>query len=446
MDLKDRRAARTGPEGGRTVASRATRVAVTPPILAYLGSPRLRDRPDRLLGLLQRIDPVHRSPFGFWLLSGHAEIEAALRDHRLGTDDSQLDLSTLRLGPLQRATGTGQVTFDGPFGEVSRDLMLFKDPPDHTRLRGLVSRAFTARRMQAIEHRIEAVADEALDDLLGRHRDGRRGFELMAELAYPFPAKVICELLGLPQRDHEFISRHGRDLAVGLDPLPTQASLRRADHAVAALRAHLEPVFADRREHPRDDLLSDLVGAADDGDRLTADELLATVILLLIAGHETTANLIGNGMVLLDRNPLQRARLRDGVIDPGIAVEELLRRDPPVQVTLRVAREALELGGAVVPKGSAVVLLLVAGNHDAAVFDDPHQLVLDRSNAARHLTFGGGAHYCLGAALARMEGRILLPRLLRTFPDLRVVERRPRHRSSFTIRGYEHLAVRTWPT
>ena len=131
-----------------------------PPILAYLGSSRLRDRPDRLLRLLQRVDPVHRSPFGFWLLSGHGEIEAALRAHRLGTDDSQLDLSTLRLGPLQRATGTGHVSFDGPFGEVSRDLMLFKDPPDHTRLRGLVARAFTARRMRAIEHRIEAVYED----------------------------------------------------------------------------------------------------------------------------------------------------------------------------------------------------------------------------------------------------------------------------------------------
>lgn len=423
---------------GRSATSLATRLLLTPPVVAYLGSARLRDRPDRLLRQLHRFDPVHRSPFGFWLLGGHAEVDAALRDPRLGTDDRHLDLSLLRIGPLRRLAGLGEVDMAGEFFDVSRDLMLFRDPPDHTRLRSLVARAFTPRRINAIEERIVAVADELLDGLRGRPR-----FELMDELAYPFPAKVICELLGLPADDHALISRHGRSLAIALDPLPSQEALRSADRAVAALRSHLEPVFEDRRSNPRDDLLSDLVSAAEDGDALTAQELLATVVLLLVAGHETTANLVGNATVLLDRNPDQRDRLRDGRADPSTAVEEVLRRDPPVQVTLRVAREDLDLAGAQVPKGTAVVLLLIAANHDPAVFRNPTALDLDRPNAARHLTFGGGAHYCLGASLARMEGRVILPRLLRAFPNLRVAPPPPRHRGSFTIRGYERIEVTT---
>lgn len=423
---------------GTTTRRLPVRLGLTPPLLAYLGSPRLRDRPDRLVSMLRRVDPIHRSPFGFWVLSDHAEVEAALRDTRLGTDEANLDLSVLKLGPLSRLVGNGDVNFEGEFGTISHDLMLFRDPPDHTRLRGLVSRAFTPRRMAAIDDRIEAVADELIAGLSGRER-----FELMSELAYPFPAKVICELLGLPQDDHELVSAHGRALAVGLDPIPTEAGLRGADAAVVAMRDHLEPVFADRLAHPRDDLISDLVAAADDGDSLSATELLATVLLLLIAGHETTANLIGNGTVLLDADPVQRDRLRTGAADPANAVEELLRRDPPVQLTMRIAREPMELGGSPVPKGAVVVLLFVAANHDPSVFAEPTRLDLDRGNAHRHLTFGGGAHYCLGNALARMEGRILLPKLLRAFPNLRVARPRPRHRTSLTIRGYDRVEVLT---
>lgn len=411
------------------------RVAITPGVMAFLGSARLRDRPHRMLDVLRRVDPVHRSPFGFWVLSGHAEVEAVLRDPRFGTDEAEVDLSLLRLGPLNRAAGAGTARTDGAFLDLAPDLMLFRNPPDHTRLRALVARAFTPRRISEIETRVTEIADDLIDRL-PRNRE----FDLMAELAYPFPARVICELLGLPPEDHTLIATHGRALAVGLDPLPTQAALDGADRAVVALRRHLEPVFADRRRQPRDDLISALVASADDGDRLTASELLATVVLLLIAGHETTANLIGNGIALLDRNPGQRRLLRHGDVDPALAVEELLRHDPPVQMTQRIAGEDADVAGEAVPKGAIVVALIVAANHDPREFDRPERLNLSRS-PNRHLTFGAGAHYCLGAALARLEGRIVLPRLLRALPDLHVVRPRPRHRPSFTIRGYERLTV-----
>lgn len=425
----------------RPTASTLTRWSLTPMVLAFLGSSRLRDRPDRMLGLLHRADPRHLSPFGFWLLSAHVDIEAVLRDPRFGTDERELDLSLLNLGPLDRVAGGHADLSGGAFVEVAHDLMLFRNPPDHTRLRGLVSRAFTPRRVASIEGRIEAVADELVESIAGQGRNGV-AVDLMAELAYPYPARVICELLGLPPGDHGFIARHGRALAAGLDPLPTPGGIEGANEAVVALRAHLEPVLVARRSDPRDDLLSDLVHAADDEDRLSTDELVATVILLLVAGFETTANLIGNGTVLLDRDPVQRARLQHGLADAANTVEELLRRDPPVGATMRIAREDVELGGRRVPAGSAVILLLLAGNHDPAVFPEPNRLDLERPNAARHLTFGAGAHYCLGAALARMEGRIMLAKLARTFPRLRVVDRpRPRHRPTVTIRGYDRLPV-----
>ena len=419
----------------RRRGSRVVSAAVTPGLMAFLGSVRLRDRPHRLLRWFRQVDPTHRSPFGFWVLTRHADVERALHDPRLGTDEANLDLDLLRIGPLRRFLGSPSADPTGPFLDLSSDLMLFRDPPDHTRLRRLVSRAFTPRRVAAMEDHITAVAE----DLIGPLR-GRRRFDLMEELAYPFPARVICELLGLPVDDHELIAEHGRRLAVGLDPMPSAEQWRAADEAVIALRRHLTPVFEDRRLRPRDDLLSDLVTAADGGGRLTEDELLATVVLLLIAGHETTANLIGNSMVVLDAHPVERERLRRGTVDPSTAVEELLRYDPPVQMTQRIAREPLELAGESVPAGTMIILPVVAANRDPEVFVDPDRLDLGRSSNP-HLTFGGGPHYCLGAALARMEGRIVLPMLLRTLSDLRVARPIPRHRPSFTIRGYAELPV-----
>ncbi len=414
---------------------RAGAAVVTPALVAFLASDRIRDRPQGPTRWLRRIDPVHRSPFGFWVLSGHHEVSTALRHRDLGTDPARIDASLLHLGPLQRLRDTAPLDHRRPFLSVARDLMLFRDPPDHTRLRALVSRAFTPRRMAALEAHLTALADELIGALPARGR-----FDLMAELAYPFPARVICELLGLPPEDHHLIATHGRALAAGLDPLPSAQQWLAADEAVLALRAHLEPVLADRQAAPRDDLLSDLITASVDGHRLDADEVVATVVLLLIAGHETTANLIGNALVALDGHPAEQARWRAGAVDDAGAVEELLRFEPPVQMTQRIALAPVQLAGRSIPVGSIVILLLGAANRDPAVFEEPDRLVLDREPHP-HLAFGAGPHHCLGATLARLEGRTVLPRLLRARPDLRVAHPVPRHRPSFTVRGYAELPV-----
>ncbi len=412
---------------------RAAATAVTPALVAFVASARVRERPHRAYAVLRRIDPVHRSPFGFFVVTGHAEASAVLRDPRFGVDENAHEVKHLHIGPVSRLLGRSDQSERGPFLEIAHDFMLFRDPPEHTRLRRLVSRAFTPRRVAVLGEAIEAVTAELLAPLSGRRR-----FDVMDAFAYPLPARVICELVGLPPTDHELIADHGRDLAVGLDPLPSAEELARADRAVVALREHLaEPIRA-RREHPRDDLLSDLVAVAEDGDQLTADELVATLVLLLIAGHETTANLIGNAVVALDDDPAARTALAEDpdLVDTGI--EELLRLDPPVQITQRFPGEDVELGGHTLRAGSFVIVGLGAANRDPAVFADPHRIDLTRSPNP-HLSFGGGAHHCVGAALARIEARIALPALLRAVPDARVVQPLPRRRTNLTIRGFRHL-------
>ena len=417
LDLKDRLGA----------------VAVTPAVVAFVASARVRERPHRAYAGLRRLDPVHRSPLGFALVTGHAEASAVLRDPSFGVDENAQDTHHLHIGPVSRLLGRSDQSQKGAFLTLAPDLMLFRDPPDHTRLRRLVSRAFTPRRTAVLGEFIEELAAELLAPLAGRRR-----FDVMDAFAYPLPARVICELVGLPPTDHELIAAHGRDLAVGLDPLPSADDLARADRAVVALREHLQEPIRARREQPRDDLLSDLVAVAEDGDRLTGDELVAMVVLILIAGHETTANLIGNALVALDDEPAARTALADDptVVETGI--EELLRLDPPVQITQRFPNHDTELGGHVLPAGSFVILGLGAANRDPAVFADPDRLDLTRSPNP-HLAFGAGAHHCVGAALARMEARIALPALLRAVPDARVVRPLPRRRSSLTIRGFRHL-------
>lgn len=409
---------------------------ITPGLMIFLASARMRDDPYWAYRLIRRRDPFHKSPFGFWVLSRHADVKAALHHPGLGNSPAAIDMSQLRLGPLRRLLDRPSLSSvgPGPFQQISEQLLIFLDPPDHTRLRGLVSRAFTSRQVARLQDGIVILADELIAPLRGRGR-----FDLMAELAYPFPARVICELIGLPPEDHELIATYGKDLAVALDPLPSADDLRRADRAAVALRDHLAGPIEERRRAPTDDLLSALVAAEADGDRLDHDELVATVLLLLIAGHETTANLIGNAVALLDRHPDQRAALRDRPELAEMAVEELLRCEAPVQMDQRNALEDVELAGRAIPKGSIVILLIGAANRDPEVFADPDRIDLGRRTNP-HLSFGAGPHFCLGAALARMEGRIVLPALYRALPEL-AVEGRPRHRPSFTIRGFAELPV-----
>ena len=415
------------------------RWAVTAGLTGFVASPSVRRNPHRLYRWLRSLDPVHQSPFGIWLLSGHEEVAAALRHPGLGSDERQADLTALRgvvrltaaLGRRQGAQQDG-----GPFREMTDRLMLFRDAPDHTRLRSLVSRAFTPRRVADLEPRTGEIIVELLDQPAKRGR-----IELMSELAYPLPARVICELLGVPKESEQTLISAAPRLAVGLDPLPmrTAQSVAEADRATIVLRELLDDLIGQRRRSPGDDLLSALIEAEDGGDRLSHDELVATVALLLIAGHETTANLVGNGLLALLRHPHAFEQLRS---DPAVdrsAVEELLRHDGPVQMVQRITLEPVELGGRHIPTGRIVVPLIAAANRDPSAFDEPESLDL-RRDPNPHLAFGAGAHFCIGASLARLEGRIALGTICRMFPSMQVVGR-PTWRPSFTIRGLRTLEL-----
>ncbi len=314
--------------------------------------------------------------------------------------------------------------------------MLVVDPPDHTRLRTLVQKAFTPRVVERLRPRIEALVKEALDEA-----EARGSMDLVADLAYPLPVTVIAELLGVPVEDRSAFRRWSDALVGALDPVALTDRRSAVLAARDALHAYLERVVAERRAAPRDDLISRLVEAEEQGDRLSGPELLAMGVLLLVAGHETTVNLIGNGINALLAHPDQLARLRDEpeLIEP--AVEELLRYDSPVQLTGRVALEELELGGRRVEPGQMLMLLLGAANRDPRVFAEPERLDLGR-DPNPHLAFGRGIHFCLGAPLARLEGQIAIRELVRRFPTLRLAGT-PERRPTVTLRGFASLPL-TW--
>jgi cytochrome P450 len=415
---------------------------VTPALIAFLASHRLRRHPHGAYRLLRWVDPVHLSPLGVVVLSRHHDVDAALRNPGLGSDESKADFAALKVGPLSRVLGAGPDRPDGPFFERFSQLLLFRDPPDHTRLRRLVATAFTPRVAQSLAPRIETLIDELLAPLTHR-----REVELMSEFAYPLPVRVICELLGIPTGDATLFVHHAPALATGLDPSPMRApaAIAAANRAAEVIVAYLDDLIARRRDEPGDDLLSRLIAAEDDGDTLSHDELVTTILLLLIAGHETTANLIGNGLVALHTNPRERDRLRD---EPNIAksaVEELLRYDGPVQMAERITLQPVELGRHHVPAGRIVVLCIGAANRDPAVFDTPDRLNLTRAPNP-HLAFGAGGHFCLGAPLARIEAELALPALLQRLPDLTTGRIQTRWRPSFTIRGLSELSITRTPT
>jgi cytochrome P450 len=372
---------------------------------------------------LREQDPVHQTSMGFWVLTRYDDCVAALRDPRFGREEFQQMLAAV---------------YGGEESDRLPRSMLFRDPPDHTRLRALVSKAFTPRVIEQMRDHIQEIVDRLLERA---QRQG--GMDVIEDLAYPLPVTVICEMLGVPMDDHASIRGWSADIARSLDVigLPSDPSI--ADRGRVARRAladYFRALVPVRRARPQPDLLSGLLAAEEQGDKLTEPEVIAMCLLLFIAGHETTVNLIGNGALALLRHPDQLARLRaDPALIPN-AIEELLRYDSPVQRTARITTTDVEIDGRPIAKGAMVVTALGAANRDPAQFPDPDRLDVTRRDV-RHISFGYGIHFCLGAPLARVEGQIALGTLLRRAPGLGLAEPSPEWRESSVLRGLKRLRV-----
>jgi len=374
---------------------------------------------------LRAADPMHLTPIGLYVASRHADIVSILRDKRFGKDF---------IGRMTRRSGP-QILEEPVYRSMSH-WMLQLDPPDHGRLRGLVVRAFTARRVEDMRPRIQAIVDEIIDRV-----EPRGAMDIIADFAFRLPVTVICDMLGIPEKEREVFFTSSRDGGRLLDlALLSNAEIAQQNTFNLAMAEYFRRLFDLRRREPGDDLTTKLVQAEQDGDKLTNEELIANVILLFGAGHETTVNLIGNGLLALHRNPDQLRLLQN---DPSLianAIEELLRYDSSVQVTGRTTLEDVDdIGGIPLAKGQSVVCLLGSANRDPAVYADPDRLDITRADV-RPLSFGGGIHYCVGAQLARIEGEIAIATLLRRLPNIRLDDPdRPDWRQTFVLRGLNKL-------
>jgi cytochrome P450 len=395
-------------------------------------TPEFREDPYEFFHLLREHEPVHQTPFGVYLVSRHADAAAIVRDPHLSTNQQNSDL-------FRAFAEANPPSEDDAVGQMNNVVMLFMDPPDHTRLRSLVSKAFTPKMVERLRARVQDIVDERLDAVEAR---GEGRMDVVTDLAYPLPVVIICELLGVPPEDHATFQSWSSELAASIDPDPliTPDQQARIEAAGNAFLEYFADLIERRRESLNDDLLSALIEAEEGGDRLSEDELLGTALFLLIAGHETTVNLIGNGTLALLRYRDELERLRDNPSLDRHAVEELLRFDSPVQLTQRITLDDYEVGGVMIPRGQNLIPLLGAANRDPAEFDEPDRLDLGRENANRNVAFGGGHHFCLGASLARLEGAVAIGTLVRRFPDIELAGE-PVRRTTFTLRGLEHLPV-----
>ncbi len=375
---------------------------------------------------LRRRDPVHRSRLiNALVFTRYADVDAILRDNRNFSSDPRKRPLTRK--EQARMPDTGDYT------------MLFHDPPDHTRLRTLVNKAFTSRAVNALEPRIRTHTHALLDAV-----DDPSRFDLMEALAKQLPVIVIAEMLGVPPEDRREFGIWSNQRARLLEPTVSERERQIALDAQKAFDAYFRPIIEVRRTEPRDDILSGLVQAEEQGDRLSEQELLTMLRMILIAGHETTTNLIGNGMLALLRHPDQLQALRD---DPGLipgAVHELLRYDAPVQTDFRFALQDCEVRGTRLRKFQSAVLLLGAANRDPEAFSDPERFDIRRDDA-NHIAFGRGVHYCLGASLALLEGRVVFETLLERFSEIRLRDAQPKFRSAIVLRGLESLSVAATP-
>jgi cytochrome P450 len=374
-------------------------------------------------------NPVQRTPLGLWAVFRYDDAVRLLRDPSLSVEDRSV------VGANPRAEIRQQILGDRPQRGTKGILNL--DPPDHTRLRRLVQQAFTPRMVERLAPRVQAMVDEMLDVATERGH-----LDVITDLAFPLPFRVITEMLGMPASEEAEMRDLAHTLTLGLEPLLALQHLQEIADASDRIVEHVLEAIEWKRAHPADDLLTALLAAEADGDRLSPEELLDQVILLYIAGHETTVNLIGNGTYALLRNRGQLERWRD---DPSLdanAVDELLRYDAPVQFSRRVTTAAVDVGDQTIEAGVFVLTCLASANRDPARWgDDAQALDLGRPGAAQHLAFGSGIHHCLGASLARLEGRIAMGTLVRRFPVLELATDAPAWNGRLVLRGLDSLPV-----
>jgi cytochrome P450 len=402
---------------------RGKEITMTHAAPAELFSPAFEANPYPTYAALRREGPVRPVAVSadtvLWLVTRYADVRRALDDPRLSKSQMAPESLYGDLIPQHVVEATVQH-------------MLAADPPRHTRLRRLASTAFTASRVAALRPRVTEMADELLDAMATRDR-----VDLVKDFAYPLPMRVICELLGVPQAEQDSFRAWSNVIISGV------AVYEKLPAAMASMLEYVRDLIRRKRSEPADDLLSAMIAARDGGDRLTENELSSTVFLLLIAGHETTVNLIGNGAYLLLSEPARWQRLRAEPELLPAAVEEFLRYESPVETaSLRVATEELEIGGHSIPAGASVLLSLASANRDEERFADPGAFELTRGDSG-HLAFGHGPHYCLGAALARLEAQVAFSRLLSRYPEARLgipadnLEWLP----GFLVRGLAQLPV-----
>ena len=393
--------------------------------------PTFRADPFPFYDRLRSIEPVHVSPFGFTVLTRYDDIARTLRGAEFARDvEAHAGEPTDPVRKARRDRFRERIES----GHAAKNILNL-DPPDHTRLRRLVTLAFTPSAIQRLRPRIQQLVDDVLDVAAERG-----SMELVDELAFTMPFQVISDMLALPTDRSDEIRDWSQALTASLEPTADDRVMDEAEATGVQMGDYMRDVIEHRRAHLGDDLLSALLVAEEAGDRLSTAELLSFVVLLYVAGHETTVNLIGNGTLALLRHPDELRRWANDSSYDNTAVDELLRYDGPVQQTVRVPTQNVRYGDVEVAAGTMVMTVLGAANHDPEVFDDPHVLRLDRANAGRHLAFSGGVHHCLGASLAKLEASVAIGSLIRRFPDVQLAGE-PHWRDRLTIRGVDHLPL-----
>jgi cytochrome P450 len=399
-------------------------------LFKLINSPEGRSNPYPIYNELLHIAPVFKSTMGSYVLLKYDDCQKVLRDNRFGKAENTPEERKQRaelIGLTQQEIDEAAQFFE------SRGSMLFVNPPDHTRLRSLVSRAFTPKTVDRMRDHVKTITDDLLDNLDGE-------VDIMEQLAWVLPATVISELIGVPFDQREIFRPLVRSATMLLEPVISRDDFLAGLNASKTMTEILTQLLDERRKNPRDDLMSSLIEVKDGSDRLSERELIATCQLLYAAGFETTTNLIGNGLFALLSHPDQLELLKSNPELTVGAVEELLRYDSPVQFDGRTALLDADINGQHVDQGAMVFTILGAANHDFRHFHNPEVLDITRDEGPP-LSFASGIHYCLGNSLARMEGQVVLRRLLDTFNVIELIDQNPERRNSITLRGIKQLRV-----